>query len=154
MADHSKNTPEIFELNNGSMQVKISNYGATITSLSVPDKNGSFSSSFLCRSPLCFTFLQIPITWSSLFVFSSIQGKLADVVLGFDSVDPYVVIFLEFHLILSFNSIQISSDLIIKSWSLAPFVSDFKFHRFLLSELVYNWCVWKQFSWIVSESYS
>ncbi|KAL1202720.1 hypothetical protein V5N11_018834 [Cardamine amara subsp. amara] len=56
MADQSKNTPAIFELNNGTMQVKISNYGATITSLSVPDKN----------------------------------GKLADVVLGFDSVDPYV----------------------------------------------------------------
>ncbi|CAH8370265.1 unnamed protein product [Eruca vesicaria subsp. sativa] len=59
MADQSKNNnniPEIFELNNGSMQVKISNYGATITSLSVPDNN----------------------------------GKLADVVLGFDSVDPYV----------------------------------------------------------------
>ncbi|CAN7074526.1 unnamed protein product [Brassica oleracea var. botrytis] len=57
MADQSKNdTPEIFELNNGSMHVKISNYGATITSLFVPDKN----------------------------------GKSADVVLGFDSVDPYV----------------------------------------------------------------
>ncbi|XP_010549060.1 PREDICTED: aldose 1-epimerase [Tarenaya hassleriana] len=53
MADQK---PEIFELSNGSMQVMISNYGATITSLSVPDKN----------------------------------GKLADVVLGFDSVDPYV----------------------------------------------------------------
>ncbi|ESQ48123.1 hypothetical protein EUTSA_v10021070mg [Eutrema salsugineum] len=57
MADQSRNTsPEIFELNNGTMHVKISNYGATITSLSAPDKN----------------------------------GKLADVVLGFDSVDPYV----------------------------------------------------------------
>lgn len=34
--------PELFELSNGSMQVTITNYGATITSLSVPDKNGSF----------------------------------------------------------------------------------------------------------------
>ncbi|XWS60842.1 hypothetical protein CRYUN_Cryun07bG0072400 [Craigia yunnanensis] len=49
--------PQIFELNNGTMQVKISNYGCTITSLSVPDKN----------------------------------GQLADVVLGFDTVEPYVV---------------------------------------------------------------
>lgn len=38
--EHPK--PELFELNNGTMQVKISNYGATITSLSVPDKNGDF----------------------------------------------------------------------------------------------------------------
>lgn len=52
--EHPK--PELFELNNGTMQVKISNYGATITSLSVPDKN----------------------------------GNLADVVLGFDSLEPYL----------------------------------------------------------------
>ncbi|KAK9278195.1 hypothetical protein L1049_027756 [Liquidambar formosana] len=55
MADQQKK-PEILELNNGTMQVKITNYGATITSLSVPDKN----------------------------------GKLADVVLGFDSLEPYL----------------------------------------------------------------
>ncbi|GMH03926.1 hypothetical protein Nepgr_005765 [Nepenthes gracilis] len=48
--------PDIFELNNGRMQVKITNYGCTITSLSVPDKD----------------------------------GKLADVVLGFDTVEPYL----------------------------------------------------------------
>ncbi|KAI9173624.1 hypothetical protein LWI28_003987 [Acer negundo] len=56
MADQIDQKPEIFELNNGSMQVKITNYGATITSLSLPDK----------------------------------KGKQADVVLGFDSVEPYV----------------------------------------------------------------
>ncbi|GLT35154.1 hypothetical protein SLA2020_096320 [Shorea laevis] len=56
MADHTQKPPEIFELNNGTMQVKITNYGCTITSLSVPDKN----------------------------------GQLADVVLGFDSVEPYL----------------------------------------------------------------
>ncbi|CAI0409689.1 unnamed protein product [Linum tenue] len=47
--------PELFELSNGSMKVKITNLGCTITSLEVPDKNGS----------------------------------LADVVLGFDSIEPY-----------------------------------------------------------------
>ncbi|KAJ0048526.1 hypothetical protein Pint_17083 [Pistacia integerrima] len=55
MADQSEK-PEVFELNNGSMHVKISNFGATILSLSLPDK----------------------------------QGNLADVVLGFDSIEPYV----------------------------------------------------------------
>ncbi|OVA04193.1 Aldose 1-/Glucose-6-phosphate 1-epimerase [Macleaya cordata] len=54
MADHQK--PELFELNNGTMRVKISNYGCTVTSLFVPDKN----------------------------------GNLADVVLGFDSLEPYL----------------------------------------------------------------
>ncbi|GAB2292595.1 hypothetical protein Dimus_026832 [Dionaea muscipula] len=33
--------PEIFELNNGTIQVKVTNYGCTITSLSVPDKDGN-----------------------------------------------------------------------------------------------------------------
>ncbi|CAI0409323.1 unnamed protein product [Linum tenue] len=47
--------PELFELSNGSMKVKITNLGCTITSLEVPDKN----------------------------------GNLADVVLGFDSIEPY-----------------------------------------------------------------
>ncbi|PIN25362.1 putative mutarotase [Handroanthus impetiginosus] len=46
---------KLFELNNGTMQVKVSNFGCTITSLSVPDKD----------------------------------GKLADVVLGFDTLEPY-----------------------------------------------------------------
>lgn len=46
---------KIFELNNGTMQVKVSNYGCTIISLSVPDKD----------------------------------GKLDDVVLGFDTLEPY-----------------------------------------------------------------
>ncbi|GAB4850512.1 hypothetical protein Ancab_029822 [Ancistrocladus abbreviatus] len=55
MADQGRK-PEIFELNNGTMRVKITNYGCTITSLYVPDKD----------------------------------GKLADVVLGFDTVDPYL----------------------------------------------------------------
>lgn len=47
---------ELFELNNGTIQAKISNFGCIITSLSVPDKD----------------------------------GKLADVVLGFDSLEPYL----------------------------------------------------------------
>ncbi|KAL7139513.1 hypothetical protein ABFS83_09G057300 [Erythranthe nasuta] len=48
--------PKLFELNNGTIQIKLSNFGCTITSLLVPDKH----------------------------------GKLADVVLGFDTLDPYL----------------------------------------------------------------
>lgn len=48
--------PKLFELNNGTIQLKVSNLGCTITSLSVPDKN----------------------------------GKLGDVVLGFDTLEPYL----------------------------------------------------------------
>ncbi|KAJ4807115.1 Aldose 1-epimerase [Rhynchospora pubera] len=47
---------EIFELSNGTITVKISNWGATITSLLVPDS----------------------------------KGNVADVVLGFDTIDPYM----------------------------------------------------------------
>ncbi|KAJ6960606.1 hypothetical protein NC653_038587 [Populus alba x Populus x berolinensis] len=50
---------EHFELNNGTKRVTVTNYGATITSLYVPDKH----------------------------------GKVADVVLGFDSIEAYVVSF-------------------------------------------------------------
>uniref|UniRef100_A0A7N0UDC4 Aldose 1-epimerase n=1 Tax=Kalanchoe fedtschenkoi TaxID=63787 RepID=A0A7N0UDC4_KALFE len=55
MADRSEKA-QLFELSNGSMQVKISNYGATITSLTVPGKD----------------------------------GQSADVVLGFDTLEPYL----------------------------------------------------------------
>lgn len=48
--------PEIFDLSNGTITAKISNWGATITSLIVPDS----------------------------------KGNLADVVLGFDSIEPYI----------------------------------------------------------------
>nr|GMD07334.1 aldose 1-epimerase [Ipomoea batatas]GMD11845.1 aldose 1-epimerase [Ipomoea batatas] len=48
--------PKIFELNNGTTQIKVSNFGCTILSLSVPDKD----------------------------------GKLDDVVLGFDTLEPYL----------------------------------------------------------------
>ncbi|CAH1435600.1 unnamed protein product [Lactuca virosa] len=53
MADQK---PQLFELNNGTIKVMVSNYGCTITSLFVPDKD----------------------------------GKLDDVVLGFDTLEPYV----------------------------------------------------------------
>ncbi|RWW32189.1 hypothetical protein GW17_00003149, partial [Ensete ventricosum] len=46
---------ELYELSNGTITVKVTNFGATITSLLVPDAN----------------------------------GNLADVVLGFDTVEPY-----------------------------------------------------------------
>ncbi|KAF5734569.1 putative aldose-1-epimerase [Tripterygium wilfordii] len=54
MADQTQK-PELFELNNGTMKVNVTNLGGIITSLSVPDKN----------------------------------GNLADVVLGFDTFEPY-----------------------------------------------------------------
>ncbi|CAI0548251.1 unnamed protein product [Linum tenue] len=55
MSDRLKE-PRLFHLNNGTIRVSITNYGATITSLFVPDKH----------------------------------GELADVVLGFDSVQTYM----------------------------------------------------------------
>ncbi|ONK71029.1 uncharacterized protein A4U43_C04F3980 [Asparagus officinalis] len=54
MAEEKK--AEIFELTNGKITAKISNWGATILSLLVPDS----------------------------------KGNLADVVLGFDSIEPYI----------------------------------------------------------------
>lgn len=45
MADHKE--AQIFELNNGTMKVLVSNYGCTITSLFIPDKHGILFSFFL-----------------------------------------------------------------------------------------------------------
>lgn len=42
MADQNLK-PELFELNNGTMRVLITNLGCTITSLSVPGKDGIFT---------------------------------------------------------------------------------------------------------------
>uniref|UniRef100_A0A804PA51 Uncharacterized protein n=1 Tax=Zea mays TaxID=4577 RepID=A0A804PA51_MAIZE len=50
--------PELFDLDGGSVRVRLTNVGAAVTSFLVPDKN----------------------------------GVLADVVLGFDSLDPYLFV--------------------------------------------------------------
>eukprot|EP01018_Ginkgo_biloba_P037775 Gb_09746 [translate_table: standard] len=55
-AHSKKKSPQIFELHKGDLHVKITNWGATIMSLSIPDA----------------------------------KGHLADVVLGFDTVTPYM----------------------------------------------------------------
>lgn len=65
MADESPK-PETFELNNGSMQVLLSNLGCTIISLSVPGKDGPFPFHFHFHSVL---FADL---WHALPVFSRI----------------------------------------------------------------------------------
>ncbi|MFS8007009.1 putative aldose 1-epimerase [Helianthus anomalus] len=52
----AEENPQLFELNNGTMKLIVSNYGCTITSLFIPDKH----------------------------------GNLGDVVLGFDTLEPYL----------------------------------------------------------------
>lgn len=56
VSSSSPPSPEVFELDNGRIRARISNVGATVISLLVPNKN----------------------------------GVLGDVVLGFDSLDPYL----------------------------------------------------------------
>lgn len=68
MADHTLK-PEVFELNNGTMQVKITNYGAIITSLSVPDKHGMWCESFSFFSPFgYFTLNLITLSFNLLMI--------------------------------------------------------------------------------------
>lgn len=38
----------IYELKRGSLSVKITNYGAAVISVVVPDRNGLFTSSLIC----------------------------------------------------------------------------------------------------------
>lgn len=65
--------PEIFELNNGTMRVLITNLGCTITSLSVPSKDGTFLSFFVffCFSKsilLSVIVFTIGTTWAMLLM--------------------------------------------------------------------------------------
>jgi len=79
-----KENLRIFELKKGELSLKVTNWGASILSLLLPDKNGIIHSSKL----------QIMIFPSlvSLFVFHHLcSGKLGDVVLGYDSVKDYTV---------------------------------------------------------------
>lgn len=81
--------PEVFELSNGTITVNLTNVGAAITSLLVPDAQGysakTFSSFFFFLS-----FFMGYLIWNCLSSYW-VSGNLADVVLGFDSLDTYIV---------------------------------------------------------------
>lgn len=84
--------PELFELNNGSIRIKITNYGANVTHLFVPDKRGL--STFFFFNPF-FLFISIYIHTNLYFISADFdvdyEGNVADIVLGFDSIESYVV---------------------------------------------------------------
>jgi aldose 1-epimerase len=81
--------PELFDLDGGSVRVHLTNVGAAVTSFLVPDKNGAGSLWYLPSVCLCSTMaLTLPFHDARL-VF--LPGVLADVVLGFNSLDPYLV---------------------------------------------------------------
>lgn len=89
-----------YELKRGDFSVKLTNYGAVINSVILPDRNGVqlffplslfwlynlYDFVLLCTIFFFFTLLSKPM----LFWFI-LSGKLDDVVLGFDSVDGYKV---------------------------------------------------------------
>jgi aldose 1-epimerase len=81
--------PEFFELHGGRLRVRLTNVGAAVTSLLAPDKNGAF---FYPPRSFC---LLVPFVVLNLLANSVLlvilPGVLADVVLGFDSLDPYLV---------------------------------------------------------------
>lgn len=102
---------KIFELNNGTMQVKVSNYGCTITSLFVPDKDGEFTKSIAYQRSNRFCISTVNACSLIFFLCLRCEGKLADVVLGFDTLEPYQVsgVFIP-------NSIHFSFSAIIMIW--------------------------------------
>lgn len=76
-----------YELKKGSMRVNLTNYGASIVAVYVPDKHGLS----------CFIFFHIydPLfhinTYITFFFLFTFLGKVADVVLGYDSIEQYEV---------------------------------------------------------------
>lgn len=80
--------PELFELNNGSIRIKITNYGAIVTHLFVPDRHGLPFFFFFFKS--FFLYIQIYILFT-LILMLDFKGNVADIVLGFDSIESYMV---------------------------------------------------------------
>jgi len=81
--------PELFDLDGGSVRVRLTNVGAAVTSLLVPDKNGAASLWYPPSVCLCCRAAVSFLVHDALLVL--LPGVLADVVLGFDSLDPYLV---------------------------------------------------------------
>ncbi|KAK8931418.1 hypothetical protein KSP39_PZI016586 [Platanthera zijinensis] len=77
-----RETVGIYELKKGDFSVKITNWGATILSLIFPDSRGQF------------TFMDFPklseILLKLLVFFTVSVGNLADVVLGYEGIRPYI----------------------------------------------------------------
>jgi hypothetical protein len=81
--------PELFDLDGGSVRVRLTNVGAAVTSLLVPNKNGTASLWYPPSVCLCYRAALSLLVHDILLVL--LAGVLADVVLGFDSLDPYLV---------------------------------------------------------------
>ena len=77
----------IYELKKGDFSLKVTNFGARIISLVLPDKNGTFH--FLLLHILQCSHGKLPA--DSAHLFPTCSGKPTDVVLGYDSVKEYLV---------------------------------------------------------------
>ena len=88
----SKEEVGIYELQKDEFTVKFTNWGASIVSLILPDKEGlsTFAHYHSHRFSFCHGFLN---SFCFLFCFC-FSGELGDVVLGYDSVKTYMVRFL------------------------------------------------------------
>lgn len=83
-----------YELRTSNLYVKLTNWGASIATLSAPDKNGMF---FLAPLILNFHFVSFLKTLYEAkfyhFFLLSFAGIWADIALGYDSVQEYMVRF-------------------------------------------------------------
>ena len=89
----------IFELKKGDLSLKVTNWGASILSLVLPDKHGMLSLLFKTSNVASFVISNIFFSPLYLHYFSKFcffhcdlsSGKLGDVVLGYDSIKDYTV---------------------------------------------------------------
>ena len=98
---------KVYEIKRGNFSVKISNYGATVVSVILPDKNGTRLLFWFLFQFYLFMYVDF-IDWSeTLFVCLCVcfcfTGKLDDVVLGFESMDDYKVSFISLPYFLHFS---------------------------------------------------
>jgi hypothetical protein len=91
----------VYELKTGDFSVSVTNWGATITSVVLPDSKGAFrlSSDPLSKNPsmasvLCAVRVRLLVHRHQRIYSASptsFAGNLADVVLGYDTIGGYVV---------------------------------------------------------------
>jgi len=86
----------IFELEKGGLSLKVTNWGASIVSLVLPDKNGMTNFFLLKLIFLKCCFIYAMFLNLVGFLFNLCLGKLGDIVLGYDSIKEYTVSNLSF----------------------------------------------------------
>lgn len=87
LANGSQSEARIYELKQGDFSLKVTDFGARVISVVLPDKNGMIHLHFLILVQCFIGEAQLILH----FLFTTCSGKPVDVVLGYESIKDYFV---------------------------------------------------------------